>query len=377
MNRRNLQSSLGIALASALLMTACAGPVGVVTSYDDDAAITISDGGADETEDQSQRESELANRRPQTPISLTLPGAEVDEGRPVWELGPLDEFLIGVGRRTNPASEAQVITDMQTNWLLIEGYIAQCMLEQGFEYIPGLWSINFEYNDWSALPAPWDSRELAEMYGFQIVTDVLGRYSRRIIRDSAPDPNDAIRARMSPTERQAYDDALFGIMDCTGIPEGQPCDMVQPGCRTQAWAYIYVWAPDGFESLNDEVSNWWLTIGSHPRIQELNTGWAACMVNSGFPEFSDPREVAWELRQEWWDIDTVDHWSGMATREQIEAFTAREIAVALADWDCRDLLNYDDERQVIEFDIQQEFLDRHQAEFDAWALQFAEREVSR
>jgi hypothetical protein len=266
---------------------------------------------------------------------------------------------------------------MQTNALIMESYIAQCMLEKGFEYIPGLWNIAFEYNDWSALPAPWESRELAEIYGFQIVTDPLGRYSRRVIRKSAPDPNDAIRAQMSLTERLAYDEALLGTMDCTGVPDGQPCYAVQQGCRSWAWEAVYFWAPDGFESLNEEVSSFWLTIGSHPRIQELNTGWASCMVNSGFPEFTDPREVARELQQEWWEFDIVDSWSGMASREQMEAFTAREIAVALADWDCRDSLNYDDDRQVIEFEIQQEFLDRHRADFDAWALQFAEREASR
>ncbi|MCL1800928.1 MAG: hypothetical protein FWG25_06155, partial [Promicromonosporaceae bacterium] len=77
-------------------------------------------------------------------------------------------------------------------------------------------------------------------------------------------------------------------------------------------------------------------------MRELNTGWTACMVDSGFPGFTDPREVASELWQEWWEFDIVDGTSGRASREQIDAFTAREIAVALADWDCRDLLNYDD-----------------------------------
>lgn len=218
---------VGLSLASALPFAACMDPV-VAVSPDDAAAMTKFDDGVEATEDSSQHQSELANRRPQTPVSLTLPGAEVDEGRPVWEQGPLDEFLMSVGRGSNPTSEAQVISDMQANAILVESYIAQCMLEQGFEYIPGLWNINFEYNDWSALPAPWGSRELAEMYGFQIVTDVLGRYTRRVIRESESDPNDAIRARMSPAERQAYDDALFGIMD------------FQQGCQLKAWEHVFI-----------------------------------------------------------------------------------------------------------------------------------------
>ena len=52
------------------------------------------------------------------------------------------------------APTGRPVTELQTGHLLRQEYIALCMFEQGFEYIPGLWNINFEYNDWSALPAP-------------------------------------------------------------------------------------------------------------------------------------------------------------------------------------------------------------------------------
>ena len=110
-SRRRLPGALGSAITLFLVAACRSSPIGSSHSYDDAAANTIFDDGVEATEYSSQRESELTNRRPQTPISLTLPGAEVDQGRPVWKQGPLEEFLMSVGRGSNPTSEAQVITD--------------------------------------------------------------------------------------------------------------------------------------------------------------------------------------------------------------------------------------------------------------------------
>jgi hypothetical protein len=48
------------------------------------------------------------------------------------------------------------------------------------------------------------------------------------------------------------------------------------------------------------------------------------------------------------------------------AFTDREIAMAIADYDCRQSVSYEQRHNEIDFALQQAFVTQHRDELDAW-----------
>lgn len=201
----------------------------------------------------------------------------------------------------------------------VQEMIAECMAEQGFEYIPYVPN----RGDFVFVGS---QEEYVEQYGMDISYDLLQQpefseedlppyiaddpdyaipegmspderenYIRGLV-ELVDDPNFAIREAMLPDERRAYDAALNG-------PE--PDIDYETMTEDEINAFFETWQPDrcytdeyevfGGESVADQVfseqfgqamDDHYQSMPSDPRIVELTEKWSACMAEQGY-DFSD------------------------------------------------------------------------------------------
>ncbi|MCL1800439.1 MAG: hypothetical protein FWG25_03625 [Promicromonosporaceae bacterium] len=353
-------------LASALLLTACAertldlpgDEIDIIGSDlvffdhdDDDAAIRSVIGSSARPASVNRRVPEVTGH---VPVPEFIPG-------------PLDDFRARIMGRPHNMSAAEEMAELEHSILARQQHIAECMHAQGFEFVPGLWNINLQVNDYSALTVPFESREFAEIYGFGMTTDPWHNASIRVT-DIGPNPNDAITARMSTAERTAYDLALNG----PGTGEGEfwisSADLpTVMGCWGSALVTVGEPGPPGFHDWLD--IEWGMgasrAIDFDPRLTSLNASWVACMMDVGESGFNNRSEMTFLLAHERSAV------LASGNLDQLRALPEWEIRMAVADWDCRYAVDFDRKSRAIEIDHQQRFVDRYFAELES-AAQYAE-----
>ncbi|MCL1799798.1 MAG: hypothetical protein FWG25_00320 [Promicromonosporaceae bacterium] len=324
--RRTTTASL---LAAALFLGACSGMVGA--SDDDDAA----------------------------PPAVTVP-----------EFGPLDEFRVRIYGLRGDETRQEISAHFQAVRRMIENDIATCMAEQGFEFIPrdvigGILIGNFADDEPTT---PHGTREFAEIYGFGI-SNVPPQQQAVFPDDPPPDPNDALLEAMTETEREAWTLAL------QGTPAGEFVESPDVrGCLAVAWDNVPGVIDDAFTALDREINLGFPNmVEADPRIVALNSSWVTCMSEAGHQVPASPRDLNQSLWPEWDGVGfsaTVEEVDGeliWVPSPATQAFRDREIALAVADWDCREGLDFDAARRVVELELQQVFVDRHFADLETWA----------
>lgn len=313
-----------------------------------------------------------------------------------WTPGPLDEFQSRIfGWSTDPAqqetqAEAQARIDREGRE--DQEMIAACMAEQGFLF--NVRTENFGsviFMDELDGPA-WGTREFAEIYGFGMANDPWAQQRDEIgISDSEVvwvDPNQELLDSMSDAERAAWEEALWGAPQ-----DGDTWDPMLAGCNGQAqaarWPEQNVDAQ--FVTLQNEMDLVWQQMQNDPRLTARNAAWATCMASAGYPGFADLNALHQSLNDEWglvqgwvqnneiwgnwnWDLhpegpDESDLFE--ANPADIDDFGQREIALAVANFDCQQQVNWERIERDVNMDLQQQFVNQHRDELEAWA-QFAE-----
>lgn len=294
------------------------------------------------------------------------------------EPGPLDELFQDI---YGTADETQADA-MQ---MRMEELVAECMAEQGFEYIPVDWSqsgVSYSSDD---LDVEWGSREFAEKYGYGASTDPWGTEEAEMPLDEFVDPNEDYVMAMSETEREAYYSALYG--DQTGPEEGAEDEWEyrweEAGCQGRAQHETYEVAPgldeDRFAALQAEMQAMWESTMTDPRLAELNAAWASCMSDAGHPGFAaaedaqnsiyDEMNRIWENAYEGIAPDAgEDEWKAVeeGIQDRMAEISEREIALAVTDFECREKVDYDTTQRDIAREYEQEFYDAHKDELEAW-----------
>ncbi len=277
----------------------------------------------------------------------------------------------------------------------VEELQAECMQEQGFEYIP---------IDWDAMnggaidvaPAeddiPWGTLEFAEQWGYGITTNPYQDSEEPIeptpIDGGYEDPNMEIVNAMSETEQQAYYEALYGPQSDEPIdPEGEwvPPSWEEMGCSGYAQHEVYGDAAfgggedDPFAELMDEMNRMYESISTDDRILETESGWASCMADAGHPNLAkvgDAEQIIYEQVDPIWndaysdvppDATEEDYRAiEQSIQDELAAITPQEIELAVDDYTCRDKVGYDDAYTEVNLDLQQQFYDAHKAELEEW-----------
>lgn len=185
----------------------------------------------------------------------------------------------------------------------VQELIAQCMAAEGFEYIPAV------------RPTPafasgaFDRVEYAREWGFGITTFFGEETELFGAGEEWTDPNEAIVAALSDSERQAYYDTLYappgplepptpgtdGAGAEAGTDTGAETEVFEgfgEGCQDQAYEEVY--ADQEFTELVEQLDleSMWERVEADPRMSDLTDEWSRCMADRGY-DYDDPNDL-WE-----------------------------------------------------------------------------------
>lgn len=224
--------------------------------------------------------------------------------------------------------------------------VATCMTNQGFEYIPAVVPLD-------AQDFVFDEEEYARERGFGISTSTWltdgGSTSAEgvtvefgLAPDQWEDPNEAIVNALSESEREAYNNTLYGeiselefgsdLSDSESEPTDE--DLWGGGCMGEAAKEVYGMADEAFrelESLFDELQQ---RVESDPRVVEASEGWTACMADRGY-DYQTVDEL-WTGLDEYHNrynelVNISDPFEGW-TEEDIENFFETSSEEAISDF---------------------------------------------
>jgi hypothetical protein len=278
-----------------------------------------------------------------------------------------------------------------------EQLIAECMTEQGFQYIPrdpnALRATKVKGSEAFDLPPD----QYAERWGYGISTIDSSQFEAEV----PDDPNSAIVTALSPAARGAYDKALIGI-DTTnhsdpitmshgpgdsavGRPYGSSLDSPPPdSCQNRALRAVYGEdyaarerepAPE-FDALNEEMGALWDRVVADVRVAEAKQAWADCMAEAGHPEVTDPDSATQTVIERFSALYGVDarefkmaRAGGKDTPMQPDAAALAELqayerSLAVADHRCK--VDYAKVVFEVQSDIEQRFVDEHRAELERY-----------
>ncbi len=246
----------------------------------------------------------------------------------------------------------------------MEESIARCMGEQGFEYLP--YTGAYVAVDLQESDPPPGSREFAEQHGYGFAAAPEGM--RPDVQ--AENPNDAITAAMSEAELEAYTAALWGEQDAD--VEGEP---TVGGCFGAAREEVWDVDDPVRAALEAEIARIDAEVApTDPAVVEAAAAWSGCMADAGHPGYVDPsapEQEAWDAWVAFNDDVAADPAGGAEAAAgggvvgQAD-LAAAEVALATADWDCRAAAGYDAVWREVRDRLQQEYVDAHRAELDAW-----------
>ena len=158
-----------------------------------------------------------------------------------------------------------------------EQFIAECMADQGFEYVPKVYAPETDgsadidlyleiQND------PEATIEYAREYGFGTFLGADEAMQLELAGgddDSPPDPNDAIFEALSQSEREAYSRADFGCWDM--MTERFPIAVSN-------------YDDDTYEALDAIQEEFNERLAADPRIAEAQEDLMGCLGEAGLPE---------------------------------------------------------------------------------------------
>jgi len=189
---------------------------------------------------------------------------------------------------------------------------------------------------------------------------------------SADDPNEAILADMTDSERNAWRQALSGwpgdswpngpFPDWDAMGEEELAFNMNCSSRgmNQALAERDFANHDEFAPLLEAIDEFQGDLKLE--ITEADQAWSTCMADNGFPGIERQRQSQQQLSDEWvetWnEITGRPDWVGnptLANSPELVNLRERELDQALADLDCR---------------VATDFKARHQAQINAWETQF-------
>ncbi|AYY11416.1 hypothetical protein EF847_00445 [Actinobacteria bacterium YIM 96077] len=319
------------------------------------------------------------------------------------EQSPLEEYMGGMyssgfGNRavSSVGSEDREMSEEERqNFQRFEELVAECMQEEGFEYVPrsadDLESANSEFEEAFAL----EPEEFAEEYGYGFTTLMAGN------EEEPADPNEEIREDMSETEREAYDRALWGDMTGTeeavseeGAEQTAPPEPPAPedrGCQGQASAEVYEQSEGesvdmrDFDGLMSDVSALQERIRSDPRLEDAVSEWQHCMADGGYPDFEHPDDAEQSVLQRMNELYTASQEgedggsSGMMTnpfdeldQEELAEIQEYEVDVATVDYACQQEHYLETYREVA-FEMEEEFVEQHKEELEQFRDEVVQR----
>lgn len=263
---------------------------------------------------------------------------------------PLDEYR-NMFFVLDPSSGTQNAAELD---LRRQELIAQCMKDAGFEYIPVLPPDTTLTPGSDPAQIRPNDRDWISQWGYGIVE--FRRYAEQAFEslETWQDPNNAIMVSLSPSERREYLTALFGT------PQSPGDDGDSSGSSCSEWASQQLGDRDPFYVYNQFQDLWHRieqlpnTIASSGMLASIELDWSACMSDRGHTSLSSSTDAQDSISRKiadlgnWW-IANVDNKSTakVVFSPQFEAIRELEIELALDDFDCRVITDYNRRRSDI------------------------------
>ena len=278
---------------------------------------------------------------------------------------PLSKYLSSVWGSNLSDEEQQA--KFQEQQKRAEELVAECMSKEGFEYIPNTSNTTFStgsYIEWKP-----DDRDWVSQYGYGMVNSPMSN-TPPDQGDSYQDPNSDYVSSLSTSEQAAYYAALYGApqTETTGSEEASyEYKWEEAGCQGAAQHEVNgesILESDEFATINKAINEFYTAMQSSPEYAALDAKWASCMADaghSGFTAQSDAQTSISDELNEYYSTQT-DY---VENDPKLKEVGEREIALALADLDCREKTNYRGEQTKIQFALEERFITDHKAELDA------------
>lgn len=281
------------------------------------------------------------------------------------KVSPLSEYFIALsgGDLSPEEQEAKYAAEDKQR----EELMAQCMQDEGFEYVPvPTTNVSFDTGEeWKP-----DDREFVSQWGYGAV-EYPGGDEEPAPEEMTSDPNADYISSLSESEQTAFYEALYG-------PTPSEEELSEDGSYEYDWqtAGCSGWASheiggddplqsDEFADVMDAINTLYEDTASLPEIAELDRAWSTCMDAAGYPGFatqSDAQNSIYDELNALYEEGTSETGVDQA---QLDAVHEREVELALADLDCREELDYRKTYEKAQFAAEEAFIEDHKAELDA------------
>jgi hypothetical protein len=325
-------------------------------------------------------------------------GGDGDDDSGTGAAGPLADFF-GWDEQARGEDGEFTEEDRQQHYQA-QDLIVACMSEAGFEYTPEPFYGDLDQSQQDPNREVWDLQQddpeaFAREYGYGMTTI---DYERVDGAASGQAPNLEYRETLSPAAQEEYDKALWG--DWSEYEEAiEAGEEVEPptasGCSDSAYQEVYDYGGDDgaeeqFDSLHEEWGALEERIENDPRMEAATQEWSGCMADAGYPGLTDRYAGQEEVSQRqgelygWDDEAAVDSGGGSGGEaavqpaptpsfepvepdpEDLAELREFELAIATADYTCRQEHDLDGVEQSVRFEHEEQFLESHREELEAY-----------
>ncbi len=247
-----------------------------------------------------------------------------------------------------------------------EEIVAECMAEQGFDYIP---VVDMGQSSGSADEWKPDDREWVAQYGYGAVR-YPGMSDVPDPDEQFVDPNQEYVESLSESEITAFYEALYGPQpseDELNEDGSQEYDWETAGC--QGFAQNEVSGGNPMESeehkpIMDAINEFYTGMETNPALADVDDEWSNCMADAGYSGFSsqyDAQNSVYDELNSYYESMT-DY---VEDDPALDEIADREIELALADLDCRESTDYRERRQAVSVELEEQFIADNKAALEA------------
>jgi len=273
---------------------------------------------------------------------------------------PLDEYTNAINFGNLSEAEREALEEAIN--VKREDFLAQCMNDAGFEYIPNP-TIMSGAEEFSG--ARLDDREWVTQWGWGLV-NYPGRDNPAPSTSEVIDPNQNYYDGLSEAEELAWATAMYGVWDSeTGEAE-------QLGCRSLADQHFYeetIAVTEEFRPLLDSIRQVAYVWTLSPEFEATHYDWGNCMADAGYVGLEHVSDAQTRFFEDYynpfwdnWDWETSDQ---PYHSPELAELQEHEIEMALADLDCREKVNFQARQDQARYDAEAQFVADNRSALEA------------
>lgn len=301
---------------------------------------------------------------------------------------PLGEYFAEIDSTYDEAEGQRQQVEM-------ENLVAECMVDAGFEYIPQDYSSSFTAFD-PEDAEDQNTEEWVTKNGYGMYYDAEteeGDEGEEGPVDEWVDPNADYVASLSESAQVAFYEALNGPDVWSDMTEEEmetyEWNWEDGGCY--GWASNEVYPESGgtdaeFEPLFDAFEEMYESQMNAPELKTLHSEWSSCMADAGYTGFATPDDAQTAVMDEYnalyEDLGEPENpedpnavWPEPSTEDR-KAAKQNDIETALADFRCKESVDWTEREQKVTFAIEEQFIKDHQAELEAYKASMMEESAA-